>query len=526
MTNDKMLVVVQRLLWILAAAICIEASPVRADEAFRFPAVGCAAGARATLLAIDDECLPLRKDLCYYLSKPQVRKEPVLTPGRDNPNAPDHVATHFYGTVLYEGGRYRMWYYGLSWQEKPGQLREGPICYAESTDGLHWTKPSLGQVLFKGSRENNAILLPDEQTEGAFVIRDEDDPDPARRYKMVYENLPKHRKFMSIRTATSPDGLRWTAGPDSPIQEGLEPCAFYKHDGLYMINAQFAPLGTSEGGHKAGRQGFVWVSADFKTWLQESGPSFTLAEAPDPNQRGLDKPYVQVHLGVAPIDLGNVLVGPYCIWNAQPKAGDWFGEGTTCGDWGVVISHDGQHFHEPVKGHVYLDRRESAPTLPAGVRAETVLCQGNGILNLGDKTLIYHGRWANAERVENYYAEIGLAELPRDRWGALGLIPRASEGSVWSAPITLPRGEWTLSLNAEGAQGIRVEIADERFRPIPEYSGEGMGTSAYERGLDCPVTFSKATLANLASRTVRLRFHLRKQGQAEPRLYAIYLSHK
>ncbi|MFA6564822.1 MAG: hypothetical protein WCV00_23140, partial [Verrucomicrobiia bacterium] len=55
---------------------------------------------RATLLAIDDYSLPLKKDLCYYLSKPKVRPEPVLSPSRDNPHATDTLATHFYGTVL------------------------------------------------------------------------------------------------------------------------------------------------------------------------------------------------------------------------------------------------------------------------------------------------------------------------------------------------------------------------------------------------------------------------------------------
>ena len=243
----------------------------------------------------------------------------MLSPSRDNPHATDYVATHFYGTVLQDGGKFRMWYYGAGWVPKPGEaIQEGPICYAESEDGIHWTKPHLGQVEYKGSRDNNAIALPDSQTEGAFIIKDDDDPDASRRYKMVYENLPGHRRFMSVRMATSPDGIHWTAGPDAPISEGLEPCAFYKYKGLYYINAQFAPSGVSEGGHKAGRQGFVWVSPDFEHWLQESGESFLLPEPANPDARGLDQPGDQVHLGVAPINLGNVLVGLYCQWHAGP----------------------------------------------------------------------------------------------------------------------------------------------------------------------------------------------------------------
>ena len=36
----------------------------------------------------------------------------------------------------------------------------GPICYAESDGGITWTKPALGQVLFNGSRANNALAIP------------------------------------------------------------------------------------------------------------------------------------------------------------------------------------------------------------------------------------------------------------------------------------------------------------------------------------------------------------------------------
>ena len=100
----------------------------------------------------------------------------------------------------------------------------------------------------------------------------------------------------------------------------------------------------------------------------------------------------------------------------QPNPGDWFGQATTSGDWGLVVSHDGQHFHETVKGHVFLHRTDSKPKMPAGMRYETVLCQANGILNVGDETRIYHGRWANTEQTKDYYADIGLATLPRDRW--------------------------------------------------------------------------------------------------------------
>lgn len=497
----------------------------RGPREFQFPSAGLRVADHAVLLAIDDLSLPLRKDVCNYLENPRVRAQPVLTPSRDNPRAPDHTATHFYGTVLADAGRFRMWYYAISPAEKPGDLREGPICYAESADGLTWTKPKLGQVEFQGSRDNNALALPGRLTEASLVLKDPGDPDPARRYKMAYQEIQPHGKFYSLRTATSPDGLRWTAGPVSPIDEGLEPCAFYKFNDCYIVNAQFAPQPVSEGGFRAGRQGHAWLSTDFQQWLAESAASFTLPEPPDGAARGLDKPYDQVHLGTAPMSYGNALVGLYCIWHARPKPGDWFGDETTSGDLGLVISHDGLQFHEPVKGRIYLAAQDSPATPVPGKSLPTILCQANGILNVGDETRIYHGRWRNGVVAGgDYYAEVGLATLPRDRWGALGLFPGKTNGTVWSLPIRLPNGGCQVRLNAENAAGISVEVADERFHLFPRFGGEQRGRAQGAGGLDVPLRWGKRSLAELGGQTVRFRFHLQAVEGKSPRLFAVYFN--
>jgi len=165
------------------------------------------------LLAIDDVSLPLRKNTCLYLSKPTVRQEPVLLPSPTDSDAPDNLAANFYGTVLYEEGKFRMWYYACHRGTNPDWLPrkkqqiakpqdwlldaqegyeflQGPLCYAESDDGFTWNKPALNQLLFKGNRDNNAFDLPHTIVSGAAVIRDDDDPNPARRYKMIYEFFP------------------------------------------------------------------------------------------------------------------------------------------------------------------------------------------------------------------------------------------------------------------------------------------------------------------------------------------------
>ena len=68
-----------------------------AAENFYFPSTGVRVEQEALLLAIDDYLLPLRENVGSYLSTPECRLEPVLEPSKDDPEAPDQVASHFYG---------------------------------------------------------------------------------------------------------------------------------------------------------------------------------------------------------------------------------------------------------------------------------------------------------------------------------------------------------------------------------------------------------------------------------------------
>jgi len=495
-----------------------------------FPDDGGNVTTTTTLLAIDDLSMPLRRNLCLYMSKPSVRREPVLTPEHGDPDAPDNAAAHFYGGVVYERGKYRMWYYACHWgnAQNPlnpfeGNLVEGPTCYAESSDGISWAKPHLEQVEWRGNRRNNIIRLAETFTEGVHVIKDTKDVDTSRRYKMLYNYRPKNRNFWTIRTSTSADGLVWKDGPELPFDGFLEQASLYEFNGLYFANGQMCLR--SEGGAESGRQGYIITSPDFVNWLQEYGESFLLPEPAKPDERGAAKPYDQVHIGVGASSFGNVLVGLYCIWHNHPfpTKDDWFGLGTTSGDFGLLVSNDGFRFREPVKGRVFMHRDESPAVLQKQFPHERVLCQGNGILNVGDETRIYHGRWVNSADIRNYHAEVALATLPRDRWGALGLFPQATEGSVWTLPVKLPTGGCELALNADGADSFAVDAAGERFDLIPEFSGSRAGTVSGRSNLDLAVRWPDKILRNLGGRTVRFRIRIQKRGAAEPRLYAAYV---
>ncbi len=125
------------------------------------------------------------------------------------------------------------------------------------------------------------------------MIKDKRDPDPKRRYKMIY-NAHNGRTWV-FRTATSPDGTQWTSSPDFAVDRFIELSSFYKHNGLYVANGQSSESG--QGGGSQGRQGYARISADFHQWLGEAAGAFALPEPAQAAERGKTKPYDQVHLG-------------------------------------------------------------------------------------------------------------------------------------------------------------------------------------------------------------------------------------
>ena len=177
-----------------------------------------------------------------------------------------------------------------------------------------------------------------------------------------------------------------------------------------------------------------------------------------------------------------------------------------------------------------MSRFDTPVTPIVGKDFPTVLTQsGNGILNVGDETLIYYGRWRNSDYGEGYYGETAMATLPRDRWGALGLYPtnphgdETTEGSVWSAPIRLPEKDFELVLNADHADHLSVEISDTRYVMLDAFSGEQSGQSKTSGGLDCRVVWAKTDLGSLAGKTVRFKINFTQADGIDPRLFAVYL---
>ncbi|MEX0792707.1 MAG: hypothetical protein WD045_06195, partial [Pirellulaceae bacterium] len=62
-----------------------------------------------------------------------------------------------YATIIHDNDKYRLYYRGVPVAGSDGNTNE-VTCYAESDDGIQWTRPELDQFEVRGSTKNNVIL--------------------------------------------------------------------------------------------------------------------------------------------------------------------------------------------------------------------------------------------------------------------------------------------------------------------------------------------------------------------------------
>jgi hypothetical protein len=108
-----------------------------------------------------------------------------------------------YPTIIKDGDLYRMYYRGLP------NVEEGTVavtCYAESTDGVSWTKPNLGIFEVNGTKENNVVLaIHDKYSRSFSPMLDTRPGVPAeRRFKAITGVEGK-----GLAAFVSPDGIHW-----------------------------------------------------------------------------------------------------------------------------------------------------------------------------------------------------------------------------------------------------------------------------------------------------------------------------
>ena len=487
----------------------------------------CCSADEQVYFAFDDHNIAWQHNLHLTLEQVQKHPEnPVLKRGPKG--SPDHGHAILYGTVIKQGDTFRMWYLGMHEREikagqAPGWWR--PMCYAESKDGVHWTKPALGLVGFNGNKQNNICLIESELhsmtrvNDFLSVLYEPQDPDPNRRYKCTYiahlpfdevkggrsKIGPDEKRWGAMICATSADGLSWKVVGDRPVNAGgerFEVSGLYRFGDFYYGTGQLlSPWTWRPDGGDIGRDMLAYRSPDFVTWSKAKARAFArpgqLANPPIKGQ--------QMHMGAGLWNRGNVMIGLHGMWQdaeSPPPKGESWNYGVRV-DLGLIVSNDGLHFREPVPGFTMVPRGAE------GQWDDIAILQGHAFVNEGDKTMIWYSHWDTGSKLKSM--EIGLGTLRRDGFGYLSR--HHQENDAHFVTSTFQAKEIALNLDGVTADApLTVELLDHLDRPR-----EGYTAKLEKNGLDIVIPWPKA----LPEKPSALRVSFPANSGAK--VYALYL---
>ena len=420
-------------------------------------------------------------------------------------DAPWEGASSTYVSVLRDADRYRAYYRGSNL----GKDGVGEVtCYAESPDGIVWTKPSLGICEFNGSSDNNIIW------DGfgchnfmAFEDAKPGTPD-AERYKAIPCGPPS-RPLKRIIALSSADGIHWNQMQEEPIitQEAMD------------YGADLAFWDTEQGQYVAYLRG--WRT-------RPDGPQISLL-------------HVQ-HAATQNVHVGDGILYRQILRCTSPDFLHWSEpEFVDFGD--TQLEHFYTNAMQPYyrAPHIYLSfpkrflpervvvPEHPQPGLSGGVFMssrdgvhwdrrfmEDFLRPGRDRENWTHRNMMIAPRVVPtaADELSIYWVEHYCHPTCRLRRGTLRLdgfvsvnAPYAG-GEVVTKPLRFDGSELVLNYATSAAGSVRIELQDDDGRPIPGFS---LAESAELYGDETEAIVRWAggpNVAALSGKTVRLRMVL------------------
>lgn len=152
----------------------------------------------------------LSGDVKHSVQQPKPQEVVLVT------DKPWEGNTCAYYTIFQDGDIYRMYYRGSHYDTATKEATHPEVtCYAESKDGITWTKPNLGLFEFDGSTENNIVW----NGIGTHCFTPFKDANPAAtadaKYKAIARGRPRGKKGLYV--FRSPDAIHWKLMHDEPV---------------------------------------------------------------------------------------------------------------------------------------------------------------------------------------------------------------------------------------------------------------------------------------------------------------------
>lgn len=486
--------------------------------AFRLPLLAIAAGACAPQLRPAEPALLMQNRRELFLDN-VVLDRLVGAEVRLATPVPAGVALRFdapwegrfsgaFVTVLHDRDRFRLYYRGSD-GKNDGQNEV--TCYAESDDGIVWRRPNLGRVESRGSKENNIMMPyhPERHSHNFSVLHDDRPGVPAaERYKAVGGGLTTSAEFRATGAVrglyrfVSADGIHWNKVPGEPLFKG------------YALDTQNV---------------ITWLPAEncYAIYLR----TWTLDEPGKPKWRG-------VRL------ISRSTSKDFVTWS-EPERMTW--DGPAQEDLYTNATHP--YFRAPqllvaLPFRFAPDRRllsdeemrefDVAPSMQSGV-SDAVLLTSRGGTRYERKfkeSFIRPGldrsNWAARSNIPALgVVQTGPAEMsiyvtcgygtksPRLERRTLRLDGFASlhagyePGSAITKPLRLAGNTLEVNLSASSIGWLKIVVLDESGAELPGFGANDAEETAGDAIARTVKWKSGRTIAELAGKTVRLKFALR-----------------
>lgn len=424
-------------------------------------------GSRLELFVDDFLIDELKGDAQQFVHQPKPR-EVVLVTGE-----PWEGNTCAYYSIFRDGDVYRMYYRASHFDVKTRKAQHPEFtCYAESRDGIHFTKPKLGLVEWEGSKENNIIL------EGlgthCFVAFRDENPNckPEARYKGISRGRPVGKKGLYV--FHSADGIRWTLTKNEPvITDGY----FDSQNLAFWDPVENQYVGYHRTFINKVRSIMTCTSSDFLTWTK---PVLLKYPAGTPDQHlytNAIRPYER-----AP----HIKVGfPTRYRPSDSQVEPIF-----------MSSRDGLNFQRWNKAVIPPD----APKERDGNRSNYM---ANGLVSLAGnpRELAVYGS-------EAYY-EGPDSRLRRFTYRVDGFVSVRSGsevGELLTKPLKFQGEQLVLNFVTKPGGGVRVELQDENGKAIPGFEASNCQSLTGD-SIEQTVSWKTSdSVAKLSGKAIRIRF--------------------
>jgi hypothetical protein len=404
-----------------------------------------------------------------------------------------------WGSVVYDEQEkvFKAWYGGRSGRQKefrPGSMSECQVlCYATSTDGVHWDRPDLGLHEVMGTRQNNVVVGDDHHNglgHWESTLKDPLETDPRRRYKALgWSSYDWDGPQSGIYSMTSPDGLRWTHTPEPvfhyhprPSSKDLGPVSDAQSLMIDTLRKRYVAF-LRKTPHR-----LLSVSEDFVTWTP---PRVCMQARP-----GEVANTIYNHMGFV---YGDRYLGFLTYFVRDPK--------DPLLTVRLLTSRDGETWQRPDAGK---------PLIDVGAVGEwdrfLIMLTGAPPARVGDKLHIYyrgmarrHNPYAGKDDAWQQGGGLGLATVRLD--GFASLNASYDGGRVTTKPFRTHGRQVRVNAKADCGR-LRVEVLDDSGQSVPGFRLEDCQVMQAD-SVDAPIRWrDDASLAKFQERPLRLRFSL------------------